>query len=358
MALAYDATRVTRDVDSLFVPHGIVLEEARNVAKDLGMPPWWLNEQASVYISGKDDPGKRRVFDHPGLRVTAASPRHIFAMKAFAARTRDIDDLRLLADIIGMDSSGTALQICAEFFPGEEVPPRSIAILQELFRLTCNYPIRQTHLGTSGQASRQHLQPLFTSPGGRAERRSSAAVRSTPPRRRTSESGYCRSSGVVKRFVVYMVRSQTAGEVVMPSRGPGAKADDRWDIQAVLSEVFVGEHADAAKVIQDGPQVEGRLVAAGEILDICVGESICDGMQVDDVADHEPVMPGPRLQADRVVQRDSAHARPGRQLDRDPAWAQRFLSRSISSSSSEPGSHSTKRAYRPVASTTPRPVPG
>jgi hypothetical protein len=27
-----------------------------------------------VYISGKDDPGKRRVFDHPGLRVTAASP--------------------------------------------------------------------------------------------------------------------------------------------------------------------------------------------------------------------------------------------------------------------------------------------
>jgi hypothetical protein len=81
MALAYDATRVTRDVDSLFVPHGVVLEEARNVAQDLGLPAWWLNEQASVYISGKDDPGRRRVFDHPGLRVTAASPRHIFAMR-------------------------------------------------------------------------------------------------------------------------------------------------------------------------------------------------------------------------------------------------------------------------------------
>jgi len=27
MALAYDATRATRDVDSLFVPHGVVLEE-------------------------------------------------------------------------------------------------------------------------------------------------------------------------------------------------------------------------------------------------------------------------------------------------------------------------------------------
>lgn len=115
------------------VRRGDVLEEARNVAEDLGLPAWWLNEQASVYISGKDDPDKRRVFDHPGLRVTAASPRHIFAMKALAARTRDIDDLRLLADIIGVDSAETALQICAEFFPDEEVPARAAAVLQELF---------------------------------------------------------------------------------------------------------------------------------------------------------------------------------------------------------------------------------
>ena len=95
---------MTRDVDSLFVPHGVVLEEARNVAQDLGLPAWAVNEQASVYISGKDDPDRRRVFDHPGLRVTAASSRHIFAMKALAARTRDIDDLHLLAGIISVDS--------------------------------------------------------------------------------------------------------------------------------------------------------------------------------------------------------------------------------------------------------------
>jgi hypothetical protein len=35
----------------------------------------------------EDDPGKRRVFDHPGLRVMAASPEHVFAMKALAALT-------------------------------------------------------------------------------------------------------------------------------------------------------------------------------------------------------------------------------------------------------------------------------
>lgn len=127
MALAYDATRVTRDVDSLFVPHGVVLDEARNVAQELGLPMWWLNEQASVYISGKDDPGKRRVFDHPGLRVTAASPRHIFAMKALAARTRDIDDLRLLAEMIGVDHGFQDCGHGGAAFGGEVSPDASRA---------------------------------------------------------------------------------------------------------------------------------------------------------------------------------------------------------------------------------------
>ena len=111
-----------------------MIEEARRVADDLGLPYWWLNEQASIYISGKDDPGKRRVFDHPGLRVAAASPAHIFAMKALAARTRDIDDLRVDADIIGVESPDEALQICADFYPDEPPPDRSTAVLRELFR--------------------------------------------------------------------------------------------------------------------------------------------------------------------------------------------------------------------------------
>jgi predicted nucleotidyltransferase len=133
MAMAYDATRVTRDVDAMFVPHGVVVEESRAVADELGLPPWWLNEQASVYVSGKDDPGKRRVFDHPGLRVMAASPQHIFAMKALAARTRDVDDLRSLAALAGVNSVDDALRICRDFYPDEAVSSRAHGVLQELF---------------------------------------------------------------------------------------------------------------------------------------------------------------------------------------------------------------------------------
>jgi predicted nucleotidyltransferase len=135
MALAYDVQRVTRDVDATFVPHGVVLEEARNVAAALGLPPWWLNEQASSYVSAQQDAGKREVFDHPGIRVLAASPEHVFAMKAFAARTRDEEDLRTLAKIIGVATIDAALELCGRFFPREPLPPRSRAMLEDLFEL-------------------------------------------------------------------------------------------------------------------------------------------------------------------------------------------------------------------------------
>jgi hypothetical protein len=52
---AFDSRRATRDVDALFEPHGIVHEEALAVAAELGLPRWWLNEQASTYVA----PGTR-----------------------------------------------------------------------------------------------------------------------------------------------------------------------------------------------------------------------------------------------------------------------------------------------------------
>jgi hypothetical protein len=76
MALAYDARRATRDIDAVFQPHGIVVEEARAVAAELGLPQWWLNEQASAYVARGKNANAPRVFDHPGLRVSAASPEH------------------------------------------------------------------------------------------------------------------------------------------------------------------------------------------------------------------------------------------------------------------------------------------
>ncbi len=133
MALAYDVRRATRDIDALFVPHGVVLEEARAVADEFGLPRWWLNEQASAYVAPGGDPRAPRVFDHPGLRVAAASPEHLLAMKVLAARPRDADDIRFLVDRLGLTDAGQVMTLCAGVFPDELIPERAERLVQELF---------------------------------------------------------------------------------------------------------------------------------------------------------------------------------------------------------------------------------
>ena len=133
MALAYDARRSTRDIDALFQPHGIVLDEARAVAAELGLPPWWLNEQASAYTAPGGDPDGPRIFDHPGLRVQAASPEHLLAMKVPAARRRDTGDIAFLIQRLGLASVREVLALCSEVFPEEPVPDRARLILEDVF---------------------------------------------------------------------------------------------------------------------------------------------------------------------------------------------------------------------------------
>lgn len=132
MAMAYDARRATRDIDAIVTPHGVVFDEARAVARDLGLPGWWLNEQATVYVAPGRDSAAPRIFDSPGLRVSAASPRHLLAMKVLAARAKDLDDIAFLAGHLGVTSSAEVLAICAAVFPDEPVPERARLILEDL----------------------------------------------------------------------------------------------------------------------------------------------------------------------------------------------------------------------------------
>jgi predicted nucleotidyltransferase len=133
MALAYDARRSTRDIDAVFQPHGVVLDEARAVAAELGLPQWWLNEQASAYVAPGGDTNAPRVFDHPGLRVSAASPEHLLAMKVLAARRRDADDIRFLVKHLNMATADDVLALCAEVYPDEEGPARARLVLEDAF---------------------------------------------------------------------------------------------------------------------------------------------------------------------------------------------------------------------------------
>jgi hypothetical protein len=73
MALAYDADRVTRELMPRSCRTASFWTRRAAWRKRWAYRRGWLNDQASAYVSNQYDAGKREVFDHPGIRVMAAS---------------------------------------------------------------------------------------------------------------------------------------------------------------------------------------------------------------------------------------------------------------------------------------------
>ncbi len=60
MVLGHNAREATMDLDAAIrQQHGAVITEAAAVARELGLPGWWLNEQATVYLPTIADEGPR-----------------------------------------------------------------------------------------------------------------------------------------------------------------------------------------------------------------------------------------------------------------------------------------------------------
>jgi len=133
MVLAYNTREATMDLDTAIRrQHGAVLAEARVVAEELGLPFWWLNEQATSYLPAGQDVEATVVMERPGLTVLAASPRHLLALKVRAARQSDVADIVVLARLVGATSAEEAEDVATAVFGGEPLSERSRAVLADL----------------------------------------------------------------------------------------------------------------------------------------------------------------------------------------------------------------------------------
>ncbi|MCX7689867.1 DUF6036 family nucleotidyltransferase [Thermoflexus sp.] len=133
MAVAYNARRATRDIDAIFEPKMEIYQAAREIAEELGLPENWLNDAVKGFIGmGKPDPHPIPVFDEPGLRVMAASPRYLLAMKLLAARREDEEDIRFLLSLLDIRRPEEALQTLMEVYPEARIPPRARFLIEEL----------------------------------------------------------------------------------------------------------------------------------------------------------------------------------------------------------------------------------
>ncbi len=133
MALAFDERRATRDVDAVFEPKLIVYQEAAVVADQLGLPVDWLNDSVKGFLAGPD-PWPTRVFEVPGLRVQAASPEMLLALKCLAHRLGEDDaDVRLLAGRLGLGDPDEVIELVVQVF-GDRVDVRVELFVREVLR--------------------------------------------------------------------------------------------------------------------------------------------------------------------------------------------------------------------------------
>ena len=141
MALAYDADRLTRDIDAAITHgHNAVIDAVRAVARARGWPSTWLNEQATTYMPQIPDRPSQVVFDHPALQVAVASPTHMLAMKARAARAQDIADVTSLLRRCGLTTADEVDDLVQAVFGGEHLGPRQRRWIEDVITYTTHSP--------------------------------------------------------------------------------------------------------------------------------------------------------------------------------------------------------------------------
>ena len=132
----FDWRKTSLDVDARVTSehnHGIIIDAVREAAKQLNLPRSWLNESVAIYARrGEGDVDRILVGLYPsperfGLRVTAAKPEYILAMKLKAldrvtADDRDFQDAVGLGLECGVTSIDQMHDVYRRFFGSEELP--------------------------------------------------------------------------------------------------------------------------------------------------------------------------------------------------------------------------------------------
>lgn len=133
MMFAHDARSAISHVDAAPKPRGIVLGAARDAGQLIGLPAHWINDQATSKLPKYIEDDVVGLFERPNLRVTVLGPELLLAMAALAPnRPEDIDDITLLAELLGITSSIDVEVLVAELFPGRSLSAKAREVLDDL----------------------------------------------------------------------------------------------------------------------------------------------------------------------------------------------------------------------------------
>jgi hypothetical protein len=136
----------TKDVDGVFDrDKDFVKKLAAEMAEEFNWDQNWLNDGVKGWLSESDsDPDVKKLFktypseNEPGLRVFIPKPEYMFAMKCRAMRvggvdgSSDIDDIKDLAQELGITNIEQALAIVEGFYPANLLEPKTRLGLEEI----------------------------------------------------------------------------------------------------------------------------------------------------------------------------------------------------------------------------------
>jgi hypothetical protein len=144
--LQFDWRRLSMDVDARIISagnHGLVVDAMHYAASELGLLSSWLNESVTMYArKGEENADRVFVGTYPsaerfGLRVMAAKPSYILAMKLaalerFTIEDRDYQDAINLGAECGVTTVEGLRDIFRKYFAHEQLPRSAELRLRDL----------------------------------------------------------------------------------------------------------------------------------------------------------------------------------------------------------------------------------
>ena len=140
IVLGFDFRTATQDVDAMITQgHGQVVKAQEEVSAELGLPPNWLYEQGTSYLSRHGDFELSRTYPSEGqfgLRVLMATPRYLLARRLLSLRRHGHagEDIVRLARRIGCATAESLLQLVKHYYPDEQILPEKVVEIRSIAR--------------------------------------------------------------------------------------------------------------------------------------------------------------------------------------------------------------------------------
>jgi hypothetical protein len=138
IVLGFEFRTATQDVDVMITQgHGQVVKAQQEVGAELGLPPNWLNEQGTSYLSKHNDFRLFRTYPSEGqfgLRVLTATGPYLLAMRLLSLRQygHDVQDIIQLARQLRCATAEGLLELVKHYYPDEHVLPEKVVEIRSI----------------------------------------------------------------------------------------------------------------------------------------------------------------------------------------------------------------------------------